>query len=929
MGLKNSKDEEGETAQLKQTQQLSTGETISLHEAVINLDAKAVYHCLKNGASVNAGDEVGGYTPLHLAATNNSREIALKLLNQGADINAVTKGGRTVLQVALVSNASAVVSLLLRRGVDVNALDMMGRSALHFAAAYKNEEVAKLIRHGSASVNKVGKWGFTPLHLAAFDNNKDAAKELLRQGACINAVKNDRRSALHVAARHGSTETALELMRCGADVNLIDKNGCTALHLAARSSNSEIVTGLLKRGAAVDAVNSSGRTALHVASQIDRTQVVAELLRQGANINAKDAIGITPSHVAATFHCRDTASMLVYSGANIALMDNTGETALHLAVIKNNRVTANAMLQADPNLVKLENRDGQTALHVAASAGSEENVELLLKKNVKVNAVDSRGNTALHYALANSRYNVTRILLEQSEILLYPKNKDGNSFLHLWASLSPQNKDYDFITNCGKSLIQGGAKVNARNDRDQTALHLAARWEAVTLLIDNGAWPNVKEMNNGETPLLTRVKSLQKSSYFIYNQQDKEEVQIQHWQKLLQKGFDPWMVDDSNETVLSILLKNENLCLANALVNVVAKNSKDVNKKHANGLTILHVLCSLGNDELQELIDSVLKLRASVNEVGPARETPLHLVCRRIIEIDDHQDSLAQTMFYWTASRLLAYGADPYLQDNSGESCLDIVQKIPQMLCLLKKPIDPGIIPPLLKWSDPRSENHRSKVAQVVRGHNSKKIHCYHYHKEPIGSGAFGHVYPGIDERNGREVAVKRSEKQRLLRPEARREISNLVKLRDCDEVVRYISHYEDDHFVYLILDLMEGMLEDYLDKFPRDLAEDLVLCKDIVKGLKFLHQNNILHRDIKPGNILYKVSPRLCLKLADFGLSGRATSAADGTTETRSVMHDAAGTTFFLFFPFFPFFLFSNFPSFFLLFPCFRTSFYSLWFSP
>ena len=146
-----------------------------------------------------------------------------------------------------------------------------------------------------------------------------------------------------------------------------------------------------------------------------------------------------------------------------------------------------------------------------------------------------------------------------------------------------------------------------------------------------------------------------------------------------------------------------------------------------------------------------------------------------------------------------------------------------------------------------------------------------------------------MDKRNGREVAVKRIEKQRLVGPDDRREIANLVKLRDCEEVVRYLGHCEDTHFVFVILDLMEGNLIEYLEKSTRNSSLDVTLCGDVVKGLQFLHGNNILHRDIKPGNILYKIFPRVCLKLADFGLSTKATSSS--TLQTVSVMHTAAGT--------------------------------------
>ena len=861
----------------------------SLFEAVKHKDLKSVSQCLRNGGNVHARYGTEGYTLLHCAAKYNFRKVALKLLKYGADVNAKTTGGRTVLQVAIMYNASGVVSVLLKKGADVSAVDSWGRSALHFAANYNSEALSRILRLKRENVNKGDNWLLFPLHLAAMGDNPDAVRILVQGGACINAANENSRSPLHLAARFSCTEAALELMKCGADIDLTDSKHCTALHNAARSKNGEIIEELIKRGATVDAHSHGGRTALHVAASVDSKQVVAQLLRHGADINASDDYGSSPLHVAAMCNSREVAAMLLHNKADASLMDSLGHTALHLAASRNKIVVVNALLQADPSLIKLENKFGQTALHVSASAFSENMVRLLLQKQVNINAVDHQGNTALHYALAAEKRNgIVSHLLEQNTILLNLTDRDSNCFLHLWARLLPPN--FDFITYCGKLLIQAGAVVNARNSYDQTPLHLAATWEAASLLVEHGAWINVGEMHSGETPLLSRVKSLQENSHFTYEQQNSTETQTRHWQKLLEKGFDPWIADSNGETALSVLLTHHNVSLAKSLLEVLLMNQKDVNKKHTNGLTILHIICSLGNDELQGTIDNVLKLRANVNVINFNGETPLHLVCRGMISKYDQQNDLEQTMFYWTATHLLSNRADPYIEDNSGKSCLDIVQSCPTILSLLKKPVDESIIPPLLKWSDSKSEMHKGKVAQVVRGINCRKIHHYHYHKQPIGSGAFGYVFSGIDEQNGREVAIKRIEKQRLLRHEERREISILVKLRDCDEVVRYISHCEDDNFVYLILDLMEGMLDEYLESSSRDSTRDVVLCMDLVKGLSFLHQHNILHRDIKPGNVLYKTSPRLCLKVADFGLS-RRTTVVDGTTTTCSVLHNAAGT--------------------------------------
>ena len=149
-----------------------------------------------------------------------------------------------------------------------------------------------------------------------------------------------------------------------------------------------------------------------------------------------------------------------------------------------------------------------------------------------------------------------------------------------------------------------------------------------------------------------------------------------------------------------------------------------------------------------------------------------------------------------------------------------------------------------------------------------------------------GHVYAGIDSKDGREVAVKRVERVRMCQREDRREIKNLLRLTDCEQVVRYLSCHGDQDFLYIVLELMEGTLEGLLNGEVKK-EEDISLCKDILSGLTFLHQNNTIHRDIKPGNILYKQNPNLSLKLADFGLSAMAANDVHTTT----VMHSKAGT--------------------------------------
>jgi serine/threonine protein kinase len=86
---------------------------------------------------------------------------------------------------------------------------------------------------------------------------------------------------------------------------------------------------------------------------------------------------------------------------------------------------------------------------------------------------------------------------------------------------------------------------------------------------------------------------------------------------------------------------------------------------------------------------------------------------------------------------------------------------------------------------------------------------------------------------DGREVAVKRIENVRMKRPEDRRKIKNLTALADCEQVVRYISIFEDGNFSYIVLELMEGNLKEYLDGSKIEATQATFLCKDVVLGLE------------------------------------------------------------------------------------------------
>ncbi|KAL2348607.1 hypothetical protein Fmac_002607 [Flemingia macrophylla] len=146
-----------------------------------------------------------------------------------------------------------------------------------------------------------------------------------------------------------------------------------------------------------------------------------------------------------------------------------------------------------------------------------------------------------------------------------------------------------------------------------------------------------------------------------------------------------------------------------------------------------------------------------------------------------------------------------------------------------------------------------------------------------LGHGQFGYTYVGVDKVNGDRVAVKRLEKGKMVLPiaveDVKREVKILKELTGHENVVQFYNAFEDDSYVYIVMELCEGgeLLDRILSKKDSRYTEKdaAVVVRQMLKVAAECHLHGLVHRDMKPENFLFKStredSP---LKATDFGLS-------------------------------------------------------------
>uniref|UniRef100_A0A2P2MTC6 non-specific serine/threonine protein kinase n=1 Tax=Rhizophora mucronata TaxID=61149 RepID=A0A2P2MTC6_RHIMU len=176
--------------------------------------------------------------------------------------------------------------------------------------------------------------------------------------------------------------------------------------------------------------------------------------------------------------------------------------------------------------------------------------------------------------------------------------------------------------------------------------------------------------------------------------------------------------------------------------------------------------------------------------------------------------------------------------------------------------------------------------------HKSKTLDNKYMLGDEIGKGAYGRVYKGLDLENGDFVAIKQVSLENIAQEDLNiimQEI-DLLKNLNHKNIVKYLGSLKTKSHLFIILEYVEnGSLANIIKPnkfgpFPESLVA--VYIAQVLEGLVYLHEQGVIHRDIKGANIL--TTKEGLVKLADFGVATKLTEADVNT-------HSVVGTPYWM----------------------------------
>lgn len=181
-----------------------------------------------------------------------------------------------------------------------------------------------------------------------------------------------------------------------------------------------------------------------------------------------------------------------------------------------------------------------------------------------------------------------------------------------------------------------------------------------------------------------------------------------------------------------------------------------------------------------------------------------------------------------------------------------------------------------------------TSAAEKCKHREWTSVHDNYYRQQIVGQGTYGVVFSGHNRHTGQKVAMKRSQldvyAEEGIPATAFREVALLNDLKNVPNVVQLQEISCTSSRLYLICEFLDRDLKKHLKENNRrlDYSKVKYISHEILKGVAWCHGIRVIHRDLKPHNILLDKEARV-IKIADFGLA--RPNHAPGKTLTHEVI--------------------------------------------
>ncbi|KAM3598959.1 uncharacterized protein V6R79_024694 [Siganus canaliculatus] len=199
---------------------------------------------------------------------------------------------------------------------------------------------------------------------------------------------------------------------------------------------------------------------------------------------------------------------------------------------------------------------------------------------------------------------------------------------------------------------------------------------------------------------------------------------------------------------------------------------------------------------------------------------------------------------------------------------------------------EPGPVSPVVKMEpkDKPKEEETPQVFTCVTIDSTHKVTDHYNLQEKLGVGKFGQVFKLTHKETGRVCAGKFYKGRRSKERDAARKEIELMNYLHHPKLVQCLGAYDHKPEMVMVLEFIAGgeLFERIVDdNFEHTEPTSVRYMQQIIEGIAYMHQQNIIHLDLKPENIVCVDNTGTSIKIIDFGLASRL----DNNTPVK-VMH-------------------------------------------